>query len=127
MQQKTILIIEDDLPLREAAQMKLEKAGFKVLATSSAEEGIKLLSSNTADFIWLDVLLPGMSGLSFLEYLRESEVYKNLPVMIVSASANPSKVKRALELNVVDFVTKTDRPLRDIVSQVTGYLEKPVS
>lgn len=119
----TILVVEDDLPLREAVVMKLKKAGFRVIPASTAEDGILLLSSVEPNFIWLDMLLPGMSGLQFLEYIRKSEAHKDIPVMIVTASTGPEKVKRAFELNIFDFITKIDHPIKDIVNQITEYFD----
>lgn len=122
-QNHTILVIEDDLPVQEAVQMKLIKAGFRVLVTTSAEDGMLILASSKPDFIWLDMLLPGMTGLQFLEFLRSHELYREVPVMIVSAFDNPDKVKKAFELNVVNYMTKIDHPIKDIVDEVSSYFE----
>ncbi len=119
----TILVVEDDVPLREAVVMKLQKEGFKVVPAGTAEDGILLLDSIQPDFIWLDMLLPGMSGLQFLEHLRENCVYKDIPVMIVSASTSSDKIKKAFELNVVSYMAKIDHPIKEIVEQVRAFFD----
>ncbi len=124
MEEHTILVVEDDLPLREAVVLKLKAAGFRVVPAATAEDGMVLLSSLHLDFIWLDMFLPGMSGLQFLEHLRENENYKNIPVIIVSAYSSNDKVKRAFELNIFNFVIKIDHPIKDIVGQISSYFKK---
>jgi DNA-binding response OmpR family regulator len=125
MQSKTILIIEDDQALAEAIQLKLDRAGFFVAMMISAENAIDWLKDHVPDFIWLDVLLPGMSGIDFLEFLRKDEKYKNIPVLIVSVSTGPDKMKRAFELNIIDFISKSDHEIKDVVGQVSAYFDDP--
>lgn len=121
MKLPTILIVEDDLSLAEAIHLKLSHAGFEAAMMVSAEAAVGWLKEHTPDFIWLDMLLPGMSGLDFLEYLRSNEKYKNIPVLIVSVSTGPEKMKRALELNIIDFISKADHDIKDVVGQVSAY------
>lgn len=115
------MVVEDDVPLREAIDIKLRKEGFRVVVAGDGEQAINLLSSIRPDYIWLDMLLPGMSGLQFLEYLRSSEINKDVPVLIVSASSGPDKIKKAFELNIVNYVTKIDHPIKEIVDNIRTY------
>jgi CheY-like chemotaxis protein len=123
MNKKLILVVEDDPALSQAAKLKLEKANFDVAAFFSAEEALLWLSSHRPDFIWLDILLPGMSGIDFLQKLRTIDDYKAIPVMVVSVSMDPDRMKRAFDLSVVDIVFKSEHELKDIVDQVVGYFE----
>lgn len=125
MQPKTILIIEDDQALTEAISLKLDRAGFQPIMMISAELAMQWLSDHIPDLIWLDILLPGMSGIDFLEYLRKDERYRSIPVLIVSVSSGPDKMKRAFELNIIDFISKSDHEIKDVVGQVSAYFEDP--
>lgn len=120
---KIILVVEDDESLGQAIVFKLERAGFSPILCTTAEKGLALLADKTPDFIWLDILLPGMSGLDFLQTLRKNPIYQKIPVMIVTASLGQDRMKSALELNVVDVVIKSDHELKDIVDAVEGYFE----
>lgn len=122
----TILIVEDDLALQEAVKMKLERSGFGVVATASAEKGIEELNAKQVDFIWLDMMLPGMNGLQFLEQIRQVGAYKEIPVMIVSAYTSDENVEKAYSLNILNFITKLDHSIKDIVSEVSVYFENKV-
>lgn len=121
MQTRTILVVEDDLALAEAIKMKLERDGFTVASMISAESAIAWITDHIPDLIWLDMLLPGMSGLDLLEYLRQYERFKEIPVLMVSVSTGPEKIKRAFELNIIDFISKGDHDIKDVVGQVSAY------
>ncbi len=117
---ETILVIEDEQALQDAIQIKLKNAGYNVLFAMTAERGLEIIKSNgkLPDLIWLDLLLPGMGGLQLLEVLRANEDWKNIPVMVASVSASPEKIQRAFQLNVVDYIVKSQYRLEDIINRV---------
>lgn len=119
-----VLLIEDEAALQEAAKLKLERAGLRCVVVSTAEEGLLFLGHERPGLIWLDLLLPGMGGFAFLQRLRENQSWKEIPVMIVSVSAGPEKIHRAFELNVVDYLVKSEYKLADIVGRVQDFLKK---
>ncbi len=105
IQNKTILVVEDEPPLQDAVKMKLEASGYKVVQAFTAEAALDLLEKGSLpDFVWLDLLLPGMGGFQFLERVRANPKLQTLPVMVVSVSAGPEKIQQAFQLNVVDYV-----------------------
>ncbi|MBI5134166.1 MAG: response regulator [Candidatus Taylorbacteria bacterium] len=120
-----ILVIEDEESLRDAIRTKLASSGFAVLSAMTAEEGLEILEFHTPDLVWLDLLLPGMGGFQFLERLRKEDKFKNLPVIIVSVSASPEKVQHAFQLNVVDYIVKSQYRLEDIVKKIDSLLPNP--
>ncbi len=121
MQIPQILIVEDDLALAEAVELKLRHAGFLPIVASSAEIAMRHLAEHIPDLIWLDVLLPGMSGIDLLEHLRANQKFKDIPVLIVSVSTSPEKMKRAFELNIIDFISKSDNDIKTVVGRVGEY------
>jgi CheY-like chemotaxis protein len=121
---KEILVIEDEPSLREAASIKLKKEGFSFLLAENAEAGLKILEKEKPDLIWLDLLMPGMGGLAFLEKIRQNPKWRNIPVMIVSVSASPEKIRLAFGLNVVDYLVKSQFQLSDIVRRVKEFTKK---
>lgn len=121
---KTILVVEDEAPLQDAIKLKLEREKFRYLSATSAEEAFPILEKEMPDLIWLDLLMPGMGGFAFLEKLRENISWRDLPVVIVSVSASPEKIRRAFELNVVDYLVKSHYKLDDIVKKIRGFINK---
>jgi DNA-binding response OmpR family regulator len=119
-----ILVIEDELSLREAIAIKLTKEGFRCLPVETAEAGFKILEREKPDLIWLDLLMPGMGGFAFLEKIREQKKWRDIPVLIVSVSASPEKIRLAFGLNIVDYLVKSQFRLEDIVKRVKSYIKK---
>jgi len=116
--QKTILVIEDDIALNEAIKMKLEKAGYNVISVLTAEEAIPILENQPIDFIWLDILLPGMSGLEFLRVIRQKPLLKDKKVAVVSVSGSFGTKEEAKKWGIVDYIVKSEYKLNDIVARI---------
>lgn len=122
--QKTILVVEDEEALQEAIQAKMKAQGkYRVLSAMSAEEALGILSKEKPDLVWLDLLLPGMGGFQFLQNLRSTPQWKSLPVMVVSVSGTPEKIQKAFELNVIDYIVKSQYKLEDIIKRVDSVIE----
>lgn len=121
--QKRVLVIEDDRALNRAIVFKLQKKGYDVVSVFSAEEGLIVLESGKRiDFIWLDLLLPGMNGIDFLRKVRSEESLRDKRVAIVSVSGGEDKMRQARELGPVDYVIKSDYSINDLVERVTHDL-----
>lgn len=121
---QTILVVEDEAPLQDAIQIKLAKAGLRCLSAMTAEEALLILEKERPDLIWLDLLMPGMGGFAFLEKIRQQPTLRNIPVVIVSVSASPEKIRLAFELNVVDYLVKSQYKLDDILARIQTFLRK---
>jgi CheY-like chemotaxis protein len=119
----TVLIIEDEAALQEAARLKLKKEGVETIVVGSGEDGLKILQSRKPDLIWLDILLPGMNGLEFLRRVRENPETKDLPVLILSVSSGQEKVKQAFAMNVIDYLVKSEYTIENVVKKVKNILK----
>ena len=123
---KPILIIEDEPGLLGAVRFKLEKEGFPVVACANAEQAQELMAKTPPALIWLDIFLPGLSGLEFLRKLRSQDAWKNLPVIVVSNSGSPDKIRESKELGVETYFVKADWRLEEIIDVVrTILISKP--
>jgi len=124
-QRKRVLVVEDDPALNKAIVFKLTKKGYETVLATNAESALALLHGEKKfDFIWLDILLPGMSGLQFLKKVREDVELKDEQVAIVSASGDYGKEKLAKQLGVVDYIVKSQFDLNDIIERVSGEITK---
>lgn len=121
---KTILVVEDEAPLQDAIRLKMKRNGLNYIPATTAEMALSILEKQRPDLIWLDLLMPGMGGFAFLEILRKNPAYRDLPVVIVSVSASPEKIRRAFELNVVDYLVKSHYKLEDILKRVDSFTSK---
>jgi len=102
-----LLLVEDDVSLAQMYRVKLEKDGYTVQVAGDGEEALVMLSDRLADLIFLDIRLPKMDGLAFLERLRGSERTKNIPVVIVSNYSEEELVSRGLQLGALDYLIKS--------------------
>lgn len=123
---KMILVVEDDVALGKAILFKLDKKGYSATLATDAESALQLLKNGARyDFIWLDILLPGMSGLDFLKKIREDSALKDERIAIVSASGGYDKEVIAKQLGAVDYIVKSQFNLNDIIERVAGDINKP--
>lgn len=86
---------------------KLEKDGYTVRVAGDGVEALTVLSDELPDLVFLDIRLPRMDGLEFLEQVRASDRTRNLPVVIVSNYSEKELVSRGLQLGAVDYLIKS--------------------
>jgi DNA-binding response OmpR family regulator len=97
--QETILIIDDDEQVLTGLKRYLEQEEFKVLATNSAEGGLKILQHRRPDMIILDLKMPGMSGLSFLKEIAGEGGKLKYPVLVLTAYATMSSFFKYVDVD----------------------------
>ena len=102
-----MLFVEDDPTVAQMYKLKLELDGYQVTMAKDGEEGLKLASQLKPDLIFLDIRLPKMDGLVFLEQLRAVERTRNIPVVIVSNYSEQELVNRGLQLGALEYLIKS--------------------
>lgn len=119
---RNILIIEDDKLLVRTLAEKFSDAGFKVAIAYDGKEGLDYLSSNTPDFILLDVVMPIMDGLSLLKQIKLEEKTKYIPIIVLSNITNDSTLKQIEEFDVGRVWIKGQRSLDELIDEVKKQL-----
>jgi len=102
----TILVVEDEVAIRDMIGMSLERGGFRWLAAGSVEDARSMLVDNAPDLMLLDWMLPGISGLDFAKQLRRDDNTRELPVIMLTARDAEDDMIRGLEGGVDDYLTK---------------------
>jgi CheY-like chemotaxis protein len=102
-----VLLIEDDGALAQMYRVKLERDGYTVRLAGDGEEALRLVAEQPPDLIFLDIRLPRMDGLAFLERLRAAERTRNIPVVIVSNYSEEELVARGLQLGALEYLVKS--------------------
>ncbi|NJN86195.1 MAG: response regulator [Leptolyngbyaceae cyanobacterium SL_7_1] len=109
---KRILIIDDEPDIREATQVCLEVAkGWQVSTAGSSVEGVKKAMAEQPDAVLLDVMMPDVDGLATLEKLRTDPVTQHIPIVLLTAKAQPADHRRYNQLHVAAVITKPYDPL----------------
>ena len=99
-----LLIVEDEPRLREMLMRFAMESGRDAQAARSAEQALKLMEQKPAQIMLLDLNLPGMHGIELFERLHQT--YPQLQVIVLTGFGDLESAKRAIRLDVVDFITK---------------------
>jgi len=119
---KTILIVEDEAPLRQALADKLGREGFTVLEAVNGENGLERALKGHPDLILLDIAMPVMDGIAMLKELRKDKWGKGVLVIILTNYSATEKVSEVLEGGAHDYIVKSDR-LEDIIRLIKQKLD----
>ena len=104
--QKTVMIIEDEPDAAELFAEMMRVGGFRVLKTFSSTPAIPMIARERPDVIILDVMLPDISGLEVLRFIRREPDLVDIPVIVVSAKAMPADIQSGLEAGASIYLTK---------------------
>ena len=107
----TILIVDDEQPIREMVDFTLSADGFPCVGAGSVAEARKRLEETAADLILMDWMLPGgQSGLEFAKALRGSALYSEIPIIMLTARTDNVDKVAALDAGADDFISKPFSP-----------------
>ena len=106
MTHATILIVEDEADIRELLRYNLEREGYKVQESSSAEKAQAAIARTLPDLILLDLMLPGTDGYAFCRILRSEERTAPIPVIMLTARNEDADIVAGLEVGADDYITK---------------------
>ena len=126
MNNKIILIVEDEPPIIMVMKDSLIRDGFHVITAKNGVDGLSLAREKHPDLILLDILMPKMDGLSMLTELRKDSWGKNANVVILTNYSDDEKQKIASQAGIVDFWLKTDLKLEEILFRVKEKLTHSV-
>ena len=121
-----ILIVEDELPILEVIIEKLKKSKFTVSWARSVDEAVKLMNGEKLpDLIWLDHYLLGKEdGLEFVAQVKTNELWKHIPIFVVSNTSSPENVASYIELGITKYYTKHLARLDEIVKDIKKVTAK---
>src|SRR3984957_2584364 len=120
-EQGTILVVDDDVPLRKALHVTLSGMGFTVVDASRGEEAISLVQVARFDAVLLDVDLPGMGGVAACKNIRHASA--RLPILMLSAMDGVHVKEMALDAGADDYITKPFR-LRELAARLRSAVRR---
>ena len=122
----TVLVVDDEAPIRLLCRVNLEAEGMTVLEAADGEKGLELARAERPDVVLLDVMMPGRSGWEVAEELLADEATSSIPIIFLTARAEVRDRAKGIDLGGVDYVTKPFNPVelaplvRDLVRRVEG-------
>jgi two-component system OmpR family response regulator len=120
MQQKKVLVVEDDGTLSEVIKYNLTKQGYEVSTAADGEEGLEIARCERPDLIVLDILLPKLDGLEVCRILRKE---MTVPILMLTAKAEEVDKVVGLEMGADDYMTKPFS-LREFLARVKAMLRR---
>lgn len=123
MSSKHVLVIEDDVDIREMLAFSLEKAGYAVVPTEDAEQGLEKLGAMLPDIILVDWMLPGMDGPEFVRRVRRDDLTRNIPVIMLTARGEEADVLKGFETGADDYLSKPFSP-KELMARMKALLRR---
>ena len=123
MSNETVLIIEDDEDIQELLRYNLDREGYTLLCESHGKEGLKTAQGKIPQLILLDLMLPGLDGLSICKQLKADRSTKHIPIIMLSAKGEESDIVIGLEMGADDYITKPFSP-RVLLAHIRAVLRR---
>ena len=116
----TVLVVDDEPAVRDVVVRYLEREGYRALEAADGERARSLLEEESPNLVILDLMLPGIDGLSLCAWIRERS---ELPVIMITALGEESDRLAGLEVGADDYLTKPFSP-RELVARVKAVLRR---
>jgi two-component system alkaline phosphatase synthesis response regulator PhoP len=123
MDRLSVLIVEDEDDIRELVSYNLTKAGYWVTGVPTGEQALASIEADRPELILLDLMLPGIDGVSVCQRLKKDPQTASIPVIMLTARGEESDVVRGLNLGADDYVTKPFSP-RVLIARVQAVLRR---
>ncbi|MDQ6419485.1 response regulator transcription factor [Paenibacillus sp. LHD-117] len=123
MEQRVVLVVDDDKEIRDAIEIYLKHEGLSVLQAKDGLEALEKLESGPVHLVVLDVMMPKLDGITATFKIREQ---RNLPILMLSAKSENSDKILGLHVGADDYMTKPFDPM-ELVARVKSLLRRYVS
>lgn len=122
-EKKIIFVVDDDLDTLDIVKIKLEGAGFKVIAIAEGGSVLDKVAAEIPDLIILDVMLPKLNGFKIARLLKFDERFKHIPIFLFTARSQKSDVDIGRNVGVEEYITKPFDPDK-LLAKVKEYASK---
>ncbi len=123
MAETKILVVEDEIAVRELLHATLTKVGYSVRLAGNADEARDIVTCDEIHLLLLDWMLPGMSGLDFAKWLKRDQQLAAMPVILLTARDEENFKVQGLEAGVDDYVTKPFST-RELLARIKAVLRR---
>jgi two-component system alkaline phosphatase synthesis response regulator PhoP len=123
---KSILIVDDEEDVRTVLATVLTLSGYAVTEAADGREAVDILGEKKFDLVFLDLMMPRMTGEEVLEYVRRDEKLKDLPVIILTAKGQRKEIEQGYEKGATFYVVKpfSNSTIRDLARYVLEDLRE---
>ena len=119
----SVLILDDELYVRQMIQTALDKRGYMVINFANGYDALKYCENNTPDLVILDIGMPGMDGITFYQMLQEIPKGNTVPVLFLSGQVEEFHNAKEMMPNAIDLVSKPIK-IKELIKYVDDYFKK---
>ncbi len=119
----TIMVVDDTASAREMLARLLRREGYQTVTANNGKEALDSLSQTHPDLILLDVAMPELDGLSFLEILHDNPEWRSLPVIMMTAVSDTHCIRRAEQLGAKEYLVKATFSIVEMLDHVRKYTQ----
>jgi two-component system phosphate regulon response regulator PhoB len=123
MSERKVLIVEDELAIREMLKFAFHSSEYTLLEAEDAEAAQVIIMDNRPDLILMDWMLPGMSGLELAQQLKADTNTKDIPIIMLTARGDENDRIRGLDCGADDYVIKPFSP-RELMARIKAVLRR---
>ncbi|MCW8090495.1 phosphate regulon transcriptional regulator PhoB [Alteromonas sp. ASW11-130] len=120
---RTVLLVEDEAPIREMLKLVLEQSGFNTIEAEDVDVAQQNICEPYPDLILLDWMLPGGSGVQLAKSLKQHEYTRDIPIIMLTAKGEEEDKVRGLEAGADDYVTKPFSP-KELVARIKAVMRR---
>jgi two-component system phosphate regulon response regulator PhoB len=119
----SILVVEDEDPIREMLRATLEGSGYTVYEAADAQQAERVLADDRPDIILMDWMLPGASGLDLTRRMRKNPAFREIPIIMLTARGEEGSKVAGLDSGVDDYVTKPFST-RELLARIKAVMRR---
>jgi CheY-like chemotaxis protein len=119
---RTILVVDDHAVSREPLAKLLRYEGYETASAANGAEALRAVAARRPDLVLLDVMMPKMDGLTFLEAARQTPGWGDVPVIVLTGVLDPNQIARAKAMNVREVMPKAKFTIDDLLCRIREHL-----
>lgn len=120
-----IMLVEDDIALRDIYTSRFEAEGYEVAVASDGEQALTVAVKEKPDLILLDIMMPKISGFDVLDILRNTPETKTTKIIVMSALSQTADIEKGKTLGADEYLVKSQVTLSEVVEKVKEVLQRP--
>lgn len=120
---KTILLVDDDLTLREMYEERLKMEGFTIVQASNGEEALSKAKDVKPNIILLDIMMPKINGFDVLKDLKANPELKDIPVIILTALIQDVDRVQGNKLGAADYIVKSETMPGEVIAKIRNAMQ----
>lgn len=114
-----VMIVDDDFFILNMYKIKFEHAGFKITTAANGQEALDIARSGyVPDVLLIDIIMPVMGGVEFLQLIRAEKLFEQVPVIVLSNQSQSSDISEAMKLGVKSYIVKATTVPSEIVEEI---------